>query len=430
MEQTYVVSGGRKGIKKSSKAFFLPEIFVENEEGVRHRSGSGVRHSTPNQGGRDQLKEVLDTSVDSGLGDWSINEPSYTSDCTHERAYKTPSAKPVEASMWDSFVSPIQDLRQHFKSRPSFVEDRVKIKFNVETLVTACLVMVMFSSIVFSVYMGTNLLSTNGKFKSIKYGASKKIQNMRKEGRLIEYDIKDENGVVLGGKRAAIQFAYNQKYGAQQNSKDVKSPPTKDVPSEPKVVKTKVEDPVPTKKVAEEQDLSIAELSRKIDELNALLQNDLEVAVSQLDLDEKLATMKEKKRNMIKKIKPRNSVKPDKPAGNKSAPPAAKAVKEAADASAASTGEAADVEAADANVEGGEAQQKPKKAGKTKVENPLTKSVPKKSKPKKSKVSQKPEVDEKIEDHPGGEDVDDLEEQDPGLLDYPDDPQFRGKDEV
>ena len=34
MEQTFVVTGGQKHIKKK-KPFFLPEVFVENEEGMR-----------------------------------------------------------------------------------------------------------------------------------------------------------------------------------------------------------------------------------------------------------------------------------------------------------------------------------------------------------------------------------------------------------
>eukprot|EP00088_Acartia_fossae_P031093 TRINITY_DN3203_c0_g1_i1.p1 TRINITY_DN3203_c0_g1~~TRINITY_DN3203_c0_g1_i1.p1 ORF type:complete len:439 (-),score=110.16 TRINITY_DN3203_c0_g1_i1:100-1416(-) len=435
LDSSYVVSGSRRGLKKS-KPFFLPEIYVENEEGVRHRSGSLVKHSTPNLGIRSieprPSKKPLEmnTTADSGYDEWSVNESSYSSDCSHNSSYKTPTAKQAEASLWDSFVTPIQDLRQHFKSRPSFVEERTKVKFNVETLVTVCLGVVMFSSIVFSVYMGANLVaSPNGKLRAIKYGSNKKLQNMRKEGRLIDYDIKDETGNVLGGKRAAIQFAYDQKYGRKDNS--AKRPTKANIrkraspPDPPKVVKVKVEDPVPT--VKDEQELSIAELSKKIDELNALLQSDLEVAVSQLDINEKIASMQDRKKSLIKKIKPKNSVK-----GGVGAKPVAGTV-DPESPEEESTGEA--------TPEAVETDKSVNKDGETKAKKSRkTKAIPVSKEMEEAPVSVEDPGDDLVGDepadvpaddlsgdvdHPGSEDLGDP---DPGLLDYPDDPHFRGKE--
>jgi hypothetical protein len=461
MENSFVVScGGRKNVKKQ-KAVFLPEVFVENEGGVRHRSSSLIKHSTPYQSSHvadvqsvsPKHKVNLENSVDSGFDDWSVASSSrcesIRSDYSaqSDSTYKTPHAKPVD-SLWESFATPLADFKQHFKSRPSFVDDRVKVKLNLETLITGCLGIVMFSSIVFSVYMGTHLTGSNpgnGKYRSIEYGTNKRIQTLREEGRIIDYDIKDEFGNTLGGKKAAIQFAYEQKYGKEkvkrevnptkESSPEVKldkesSPEVKPVKEDnpipikeakpvnkrvdnevrPKVVKTTVEEPILN--IQNAPDLSVAELSRKIDELNSLLQADIRIMDVQPDLveiDNEINTLKDKKKKLIQRVKPRASTKPAKPA---------KVEKPAAGASPS------------AGIKEKPVTEKP---AKTKVLNPLTKSIPK-PKQTKAKNSKKNEFvsaaneapsDEKVA-YPGSEDYD----VDPGLVDYPDDPAFRGKDEV
>jgi len=428
-----VLSGGRKNIKKHGKAYFLPEVFVENEEGIRQRTCSVIKHSTPKEyqeyGINMKERENLETTIDSGYEDWSINTSS-SSRCesvTTDDSFKTPSAKPGDDTLWESFVSPVVDLKRHFKSKQSFVDNRVKFKINVEALVTGILSIVLFSSIIFSVYMGTNIIpAQNGKLRSIKYGATKRMENLRAAGRIIENDIKDEAGNILGGKKAAIQFAHNQnkkpvrsgkKENSGQPSRSKSKQNNKQNPKvEKKVVPANVEDAKPLKKTV--QQLGIAELSRKIDELNMLLQGDMEEA--NLDLDNTIQSLKNRKKSLVQKIKPQRV-----------APPKARTLDNVLASPKANTMDnvVTSEEIVDTVVP-------PKvKPGKTKVENPLTKSIPKKSKAKKIK---KPEVEERVvveeadnEDMVDSDEIDDNNpEIDDNNPDYPDDPTFRGRIEI
>jgi len=445
-----VVSGSHKNVKKQKKTFFLPEIFVENEETVRQRCSSLVRHSTPYQSSQNQLSDVqsggfkkecinLDTSVDSGFDDYSIassiNSRSDSINRSEYTQFKTPHARPAD-SLWESFATPIADFKDHFKSRQSFVDDRVKIKLNFETLVTGCLGVVMFSSIVFSVYMGAHLTKStqNGKYKSIEYGATKRIQNLKEQGRLIDYDIKDEFGNTLGGKRAAIQFAYEQKYGKEPAKDgtpdikpDVKAPVDAPVPKRvdnevrpkvvPKVVEATVEEPVPS--IQNNPELGIAELSRKIDELDALLQDDLVASQIEVETATKINRLKERKKKLVEKVKTKPSARPVvKPTTKPVAKPTPAPVVESKPVGKVKSRRAANA-----------------RAVKTKVQNPLTKSIPevKQSKPKKVKknVVKATEAKAAIDasdknEYPEAEDSFDV---DPGLVDYPDDPQFRSPEE-
>jgi hypothetical protein len=454
MEPTFVVSGSHKSLKKPKKTFFLPEIFVENEETVRQRSSSLIKHSTPYQSspnsptsgvhsGEGKKGYInLDNSVDSGFDDWSINS-SINSRCDSIRSdntiFKTPYAPHAKPeSFWESFATPIADLKQHFKGRQTFVDERVKLKLNFETLVTVCLGVVMFSSIVFSVYMGTHYTkfsTQNGKYKSIEYGTNKRIQTLKEQGRIIDYDLKDEFGNNLGGKRAAIQFAYEQKYGKEgpENVKpdikprEVPAPIPKRVNNEvrPKVVEATVQEPVPNTQNA--QDLSIAELSRKIDELDALLQDDLLASEVEVETATKVNNLKQRKKRLMEKVKTKPSTRP---ASRQTPKPVVEQTPEPV------------VESKPVPVKSRRAANA---KAKTKVENPLTKSIPevKQSKPKKinKKVVEAADaiaasdagsdaasdaISEKNE-YPGSEDSFDV---DPGLVDYPDDPQFRGPEEL
>jgi len=452
-----VVSGSHKSLKKPKKTFFLPEIYVENEEPVRQRSSSLIKHSTPYQSSPNSPTSVnsgdgkekyvnMDNTADSGFDDWSINS-SINSRCESIRSdntiFKTPyapHAKPVE-SFWESFATPIADLKHHFKGRQTFVDERVKIKLNFETLVTVCLGVVMFSSIVFSVYMGshyTKSYTQNGKYKSIEYGTNKRIQTLKEQGRIIDYDIKDEFGNNLGGKRAAIQFAYEQKYGKEstENAKpdikpkeaeNVQAPIPKRVNNEvrPQVVEATVQEPVPNTQDA--QELSIAELSRKIDELDALLQDDLMASEVEVETATKVNSLKQKKRKLMEKVKTKPSTRPaSRPTPKPVVEPTPEPVVESKPVPVKSR------RAANAKA-------------KTKIENPLTKSIPevKQSKPKKIKKKVVAAADTVAasnaasdadsdaasdkNEYPGSEDSFDV---DPGLVDYPDDPQFRGPEEL
>ena len=48
----------------------------------------------------------------------------------------------------------------------------------------------------------------NNKYQSIEFGNQKIVNKLRKEGRMME-EVRDEEGNLLGGKRAAIQFSYD-----------------------------------------------------------------------------------------------------------------------------------------------------------------------------------------------------------------------------
>nr|ALS04528.1 hypothetical protein [Acartia pacifica] len=414
MDQSYVVSGVRRNLKLQKKNFILPEVSIENE-GVRLRSSSIIKHSTPNQDG---LKTVhANSSLDSGYEDFSatdsstVSVDSVVSDGSSfkipesKECYGTPRYKQAkqEESLWESLISPFTELKQQFRSRPSFIDDRTKIKLDIETLITCCLLTVVGSSIVFSVYMGTSLVRPqSGKYRSISYGLAKRIESLKEEERLLD-NIQDEYGAQLGGKRAAIQFAYDKKFGGQDQQKTesvtLKMETSEDKPNlkKPKVVAIEGS---PQLEAAEDlpniQDLSILELSRKIDELNSLLQNDLLSSPgSEVNLDETIRAMRSRRLQMIKdNVKPKASVRP-----------------------------AAPVQTVQP------LQLDKSKPSKTKVVNPLTKSLPKQSKVKKIKkesVETKTVNEAEVEDYPGPENLD----VDDGKLDYPDDPQFRSRIEV
>merc|ERR1719354_329960 len=166
---------------------------------------------------------------------------------------------------------------------------------------------------------------------------------------------------------------------------------------------------------------SMADLSRKIDELNTLLQDDLVTAQlnEEKDIDEELAKLKEKKKKLMEKVKAKPS---SRPVGPTPVP-----VKSARVGKKPVVTEASAAKAAPAPT---------KKAVKSKVENPLTKNLPqqKQSKAKKAKKNEVPitasDADSANENegvvYPGTEDYD----VDPGMIDYPDDPTFRGRGEI
>ena len=59
MEQTFVVTGGQKHIKKK-KPFFLPEVFVENEEGMRSVTKRVDFHFVPMVWGEDNINQLTE----------------------------------------------------------------------------------------------------------------------------------------------------------------------------------------------------------------------------------------------------------------------------------------------------------------------------------------------------------------------------------
>jgi len=123
----------------------------------------------------------------------------------------------LNSSIWELF-SPVRDLKRKWKGRPSYLDDYKgvdKFSFDPQQLLGCLMLMVISASVGFTVLISvrhideTNMYEINSKYKSIEFGSQKLIDKLRKEGRLLE-GVKDENGNKLGGKKAAIQFSYDQ----------------------------------------------------------------------------------------------------------------------------------------------------------------------------------------------------------------------------
>jgi len=313
---TAILVGGRKVKRQLNRP--LPEIFVETEDSVRFRKE--IPHSTPYYNETPDKKEMMGKEKDdSGFTEMS----SRYEDMSHLSARST---LEDSTTLWDSFTSPIVDLKSKLqgKARQSFVEERPRLKIknmlNVDTLVTGGLVLVMVSSILCSVFIGFNpKAQLNGKMKSIQFGSERRNLALKRENRLIDYDIMDSEGNILGGKRAAIQFAfdYRQAKEAEDFLKKV-APSVKDMPV--KVAKADVSAPEPletrqeplqkdAKVNSNSQQLSISDLSQKIEEISTILQSESELNEEEVDLLEtELDLLKIRKKNLVvKKLKANKS---------------------------------------------------------------------------------------------------------------------------
>jgi len=421
MEDTFIISGGRKIIKKPSKSRPLPEIFVEREDNNNLRFRQDIRQSTPYH--NEKLDKIIPTvKEDSGYQDWSASSSRYEDvSTTYASVASSRNLSAEDSSLWESIASPVMELKKQFKSRPTFVEERPKIKFSVENLVKVVMFVVLFSSIGFSLFVGMlTETSINGKLKAVKYGTEKKILALKNESRIIDFDIKDEFGNVLGGKKAAIQFAYDMMQKANKDGARVKRDiPTQEAASKPaehdvrpqaqNKVEATVEDPVPLKAPKKGLDeLSIYELTSRIEQLNNLLKDEDEGAEEEFEtIDNEIKALRLRKRNLIKKLQ-----KSEKAKAKEMRLKAKEKLKEAGTATEPLK----------------EVPRKPMRKVKpptTKVNNPLTGDLmePKQSKPKNRKKKDNPVKEEKKDDPIEDDKV--MEDED-----YPDDPTFRDKREV
>eukprot|EP00092_Neocalanus_flemingeri_P000212 GFUD01000227.1.p1 GENE.GFUD01000227.1~~GFUD01000227.1.p1 ORF type:complete len:450 (+),score=126.41 GFUD01000227.1:46-1395(+) len=120
------------------------------------------------------------------------------------------------SSIWEMF-SPVEDLKRKWKGRPSYLENRkmgsMMDKFSLEPqqLFGFLVLMVMgFAFLISFKHMGSDSMDgINSKYQSIEFGMQKLEGRLRKEGRRI-VEVRDEEGNILGGKKAAIQFIYDQ----------------------------------------------------------------------------------------------------------------------------------------------------------------------------------------------------------------------------
>jgi len=122
-------------------------------------------------------------------------------------------------STWEMFT-PIRDLKKMWRGRPSYLDNPKDIsfvdKFSLEPqqLFEFLMLVVILTSVGFMFLFSFRNMDEvnkemNNKYKSIEYGRQKQLDRLREEGRLLE-EVRDEYGNLLGGKKAAIQFSYDQ----------------------------------------------------------------------------------------------------------------------------------------------------------------------------------------------------------------------------
>jgi len=241
-DDSFVLVGGRKN---------LPKLHVVNEENnnvsLRHRASTSTPdsehdyslrslgtpanrtpvHSSPVSLTRikigaspslDDLKQGVWGSRDSGYGpggrDTGYGPDGRSDSQTARKNLKFDSTYVLETSLWESFSTPIFNLKAKLKGRQSFLDESPRpFSKNVQPqhILAGVVLLVMLSSICFGVFIGLNQFGdqlANGKLKSIKYGTERKLEKLKEAGKLLDRDIVDEKGLPLGGKRASIQYAF------------------------------------------------------------------------------------------------------------------------------------------------------------------------------------------------------------------------------
>jgi len=286
-----------QSIRKAKKP--LPEIFVENEANLRLRRENKM--STPLKDKTPDLKRIItDDSIDSGYGWNSLNSSSPQDSSLSGSASKNV----FSPNLVDSLLSPILDIKTKMKGRPSFVDEpvlfRLKDLLTKEKVLAGLPTVIILSSIAFSIFVGLTGTNMNGKLSSIKYGTENSILKLQRELRIIDYDIMDENGIVLGGKHASIQFAYDKHLRAESRGEAVRDPDDD------------VEDPAPDNDVEVEDLVPVADDNTVVEDTqkNAVdvhsWEEDRIEAQEELDVEKELQMqldeIQEKKRKFIAKL--------------------------------------------------------------------------------------------------------------------------------
>merc|ERR1711909_167824 len=122
-------------------------------------------------------------------------------------------------TIWEMFT-PIRDLKKMWRGRPSYLDNPKDIsfvdKFSLEPqqILGFLMLVVILASVGFMFLISFRNIDEvnkemNNKYKSIEYGRQKQLDRLREEGRFLA-EVRDEHGNLLGGKKAAIQFSYDQ----------------------------------------------------------------------------------------------------------------------------------------------------------------------------------------------------------------------------
>jgi len=131
----------------------------------------------------------------------------------------------------DDVKGNLSDLKKRWKKYNSALYSSGPVRahsMKLNDLLPIVVMIITLGSAIFTVCMLTNALNRaerirNGKYESIEYAHEKKIGKLR-----VPTPIIDENGVVLGGKKASIQFAYNMRQQLEQDQAPSKDHEKKD----------------------------------------------------------------------------------------------------------------------------------------------------------------------------------------------------------
>merc|ERR1712025_1399835 len=106
------------------------------------------------------------------------------------------------------------------KGKPSYLDDPKRmgfvegLSFEPQQLLGGLMLIIIFASVGFTFLISfRNMDGTpqemNSKYKSIEFGRQKQVEELR-----------DEDGNLLGGKKAAIQFSHDQRVKSQGENDD------------------------------------------------------------------------------------------------------------------------------------------------------------------------------------------------------------------
>lgn len=242
--------GGRSGRQKLAVSV-LPQVFVEKEsnEGLRYRHSScsspeGQPFNTPLvtstpmvspqerqsrlENLRGQFKtpaKVKNSTIDMDSGYGGLNTTSYKKydePLNLEGSYISANKS---SSLLDLLVSPVQQLRNRWRGRPSFLEPGQtklggvpgKIVRQVEP---QQILAILVASVVF-VSLGFVLLVTFGLNSPKVYKSELLDQEIDAERLQVSENLEDTQKIRLGGKKAAIQYVFDKLLEDGKLSQDV-----------------------------------------------------------------------------------------------------------------------------------------------------------------------------------------------------------------
>jgi len=203
----------------------------------------------------------------------------------------------LDGSVWTSISSPVEDLRRKMKGRASFTDENMPwIDVSKQQVIQGLCLFVVVTSIAFGLVGFARHFSsgpleerfTHGKYRSIEAGLKMWKDRMEEEGRVLGANIMDREGnVLLGGKKASIQFAHDYNK-AQQVQTAQEEEPFPEAEVEDKAEDTEevvsIETRSPTQENDKEEVKSIKELTEEIRQIADMLK------IRDSGLDEKVQT--------------------------------------------------------------------------------------------------------------------------------------------